>query len=76
MDTKQKEDILGVFTQAFKDVVMPSLEIMAEKLESLIDRTGKIEERLEKMDRKFDKHQDRMDRQGQDIEKIKSKFSN
>lgn len=67
MDKKQKEEWFELFGQAFREVMIPVLENLEEKLTKKIDV---VDERAERIEDKLDKHTDRMDRHGKKLEDL------
>lgn len=56
MDAKQKEELLEVFGEAFREVVPPVLEDLKKDLGNKIDDTKhQLIDRIEKVERKLDR---------------------
>lgn len=61
MNKKDKVEILELFGDAFREVVLPVLEDINEKMATKED--------IDRLERKYDAQQERLDRHGKIIEK-------
>lgn len=72
MTRKQKEELLGVFSEAFHEVVPPLLDDLQEKI------TSELGERIDQLDRKIfnvtDPHSLRLDDHERRIEAIEKEL--
>lgn len=66
MTKKQREEFLGVFAQAFHEVVVPVLEEMKDEMTATKEDVGRIERKLDNITdshaRKLDNHEHRIEK--------------
>jgi hypothetical protein len=72
MNKKQKEEFIELFSQSFKEVVLPSLEDMQTDINELKETTYRIEERLEKHDNHLERHDTKLDNHEKRISKLET----
>ena len=78
MNKKDRNEMVGLITDALNDVVIPALEDMETRLRNDLaskEDVKEIRKDIDTLDRKFDAQQNRLDRHGKDIETIKSQLS-
>ncbi|KKQ75389.1 MAG: hypothetical protein US96_C0012G0018 [Candidatus Woesebacteria bacterium GW2011_GWB1_38_5b] len=61
MDLKDETKLSEFFGNAFREVMLPILEDMNEKIMSNSERIERIDERTERIERKLDKSEDKLD---------------
>ena len=67
MNKKQKQETVEIFAETFREVVLPELEKLDQKIEGL-DTKMATKEDIDRIIRKLDSHDNRMDRQGKLLE--------
>lgn len=80
MNKKDREEMVGIVTDALNDVMVPALDAMAQKLTGELASKKELHEfkkevgmRFDSLDRKFDAQQERLDRHDKRITKIETK---
>lgn len=75
MTKNQKEEMLGVFAEGFHDIVVPELEKINGRLNTIEEDLKGVKMTTESLDKKFEAQQNRLDRHGKDIEALKHSFT-
>lgn len=80
MNKKDKDEMVGIVTDALNDVMIPALEGMEKRLRQDLASKSDLEGvrkdlsmRIDSLDRKFDAQQERLDRHDKRITKIETK---
>ncbi len=53
MDIKTKNELMQLFSQSFKKVVLPKLKQVISELDEVVSGLGTLEKRLEQIDKKL-----------------------
>lgn len=80
MNKKDKQEMVGIVTEALNDVMVPALDAMETRLrndlaskEDLKKVEVKLSMQIDSLDRKFDAQQERLDRHDKRITKLEKK---
>ncbi|MEK7550192.1 MAG: hypothetical protein AAB535_00190 [Patescibacteria group bacterium] len=74
MNKKDKQDFYDLFGESFREVVLPELEKIDNRLDVIESDLKGVKMTTESLDRKSEAQQTRLDRHGKNIETLKHKF--
>lgn len=77
MTKKDKEEMAEFFGEAFREVVIPVLEDMNERMATMATKEDldRIERKLDAGQKRMDRHSEVLERHERDIKQIKTKVS-